>query len=359
MRPIALLFAAHLALFTTAQDKREQARDLAREAVQLMDDGRIAESIKLLEKADKMDPGTHLYLYEIGFAHQLNKDYAKAATYFRKAAKAPDATDQCWQMLGNVYDYAGEPEKADAAYDEGLVAFPNSGRLYMEKAVMATNRKDFEEAIRLHEEGIKADPSYPTNYHRLALHFILNSQNEVWGMIYGELLMNIERHSDRAASTSKLHYDTYKKEITFPTDSTASVSFFSSMAMDVNALLSSGSLKLPFGTMGYEMPLSIAVAGEDSIDLASLDRIRTRFIDGYYDNKLDEEYPNLLFTFQKKVRDAGHMQAYNYWLLRKGNDRAFKAWQAENREAYEVFLEWFRKNPLGVDKEHYFVRTQY
>lgn len=224
---------------------------------------------------------------------------------------------------------------------------------------MATNRKDYEEAIRLHERGIEADPTYPTNYHRLALHFILNSQNECWGMIYGELLMNIERHTDRAGSTSKLLYDTYKKEITFPTDSTASVSFFSTAVVDVMSISGGGTMKLPFGTMGYEIPLSIAVAGEDSIDLASLDRIRTRFIDGYYQNNLDQEYPNLLFAFQKKVRDAGYMQAYNYWLLRKGNDREFKAWQAEHREAYEAFLEWFRANPLGVDKEHYFVRTQY
>lgn len=38
----------------------------------------------------------------------------------------------------------------------------------------------------------------------------------------------------------------------------------------------------------------------------------------------DKEYPNILFSFQKQVKDAGHIEAYNHWILMKGDEEAFQ-----------------------------------
>lgn len=347
-----------LSTFIAAQSKREQAHDLAREAIRLMDGGSIDEAIRKLEEAEKLDPGTHLYYYEIGFAHQLRGDHKRAADFFRKAIKAGDATDQCYQMLGNVLDLGGDARKAHEAYDEGLKRFPRSGRLHMEKGTMAHQRQDYDEAIRCYERGIEAEPAYPTNYHRLALLF-LSSDEEVWGMIYGELFMNLERNSPRTAEISKLLLDTYRSEITFPTDTSAHVSFTKRQTyLDINDLGQDGKPRLPFGFMGYELPLLVACSMERAIDLESLDRIRTHFLEVRAQNGHDRAWPVALFDYQQRVKEAGHLSAYNHWILMKGDEPGFEAWHQEHQHEWDAFVEWFRSNQLRMTGENLFLRSR-
>ncbi|MBS1611503.1 MAG: hypothetical protein JST49_01675 [Bacteroidetes bacterium] len=111
--------------------------------------------------------------------------------------------------------------------------------------------------------------------------------------------------------------------------------------------------------MGYEMILSLSTVGTRKINIQSLDKIRTNFVDLYYSNGKDKEYPNLLFEYQKKVKDAGHLQAYNYWILMKGDDQGFSNWLEGNKEAYEKFIAWFKDNTMVVDDEHKFHSSQY
>lgn len=358
MRPVAALLLLLLPFAALCQDKREQARAMVREAIEMMENGRIDEAIAHLRKAEKLDPGRHVYPYEIGFAHQLRKDYKKAAPEFRRATRCDDATDQCWQMLGNVLDLGGDPAKAHEAYDEGLKRFPNSGRLHMEKGTMFHQKGQLGEAAAWYEKGIAAEPMYPTNYHRLAVLF-LSTEEVVWGMIYGELLINLERSSARAAQLSKLLFDTYKRAITFPTDSSAAVSFSRRASMPRGDELGpDGQPRMPFALAGYELPLMLAVGQERAITLESLDRIRARFLDAYYEQGHDRTWPNALFAYQRKAQQAGHLSAYNHWVLMKGDEAAFEAWRDAHADQWRAFVDWFLENRLALDGANRFIRTE-
>ncbi len=73
-------------------------------------------------------------------------------------------------------------------------------------------KKDYNKALTYFEKGIEVAPNYSSNYYWCA-RLYCNSTEEVWGMIYGEIFMNLERNSKRTAEISKLLFDTYKKEI--------------------------------------------------------------------------------------------------------------------------------------------------
>ena len=73
------------------------------------------------------------------------------------------------------------------------------------------------------EKGIEVNPMFASNYFRAAKIYC-NSSEEVWGMIYGEIFINLERTNDRTFKISKLLFDTYKSEITF-TSETATLVF--------------------------------------------------------------------------------------------------------------------------------------
>lgn len=351
---ILLLFAAQI---TYGQNNKEKAFAKAQEAVQLMDKGKVDESITLLEEAQKLDPERYIYPYELAYAYYLKQDYKKAVKILEKNKGHKNVEALLFQLLGNSYDMLGKPEKAVETYDAGLQKFPNTGILYLEKGNLFWAKKEYAEALSFYEKGIEVEPAFASNYYRAA-RIYCNSSEEVWGMIYGEIFLNLERNTPRTAEISELLFETYKSEIKFVNDTTSSVSFCQQMTMNISSLGSGKQFQLPFG-MVYESALMFTVINEKGININSLNRIRTRFLETYFKNGSNATHPNLLFDYQEKVRQAGHLEAYNYWVLMKGDLEGFQIWQEANSEKWNSFVKWFNENVMLVDNEHKFHSQQY
>jgi len=336
------------------QNNKEKALAKGNEAVKLMDKGQTAESIKLLEESMILDPDNIDYPYEIGYAHYATRDYQKAIDFLTPISKRKDVNDRVFQLLGNSYDNIGQRDKSIETYEAGLKKLPTSGKLHLELGGMYLHTKEYDKAISFYEKGIDVEPGFSSNYYRLAKVF-LNSDEEVWGMIYGELFMNVERNSARTAEISKLLYDTYQSEIKFTSDTSFSVSFSKSI-IDMR---NTKKVEIPFGMGVYEPTLMMSMLGEKKIDLNSLDRIRANFVENYFNNKQNKKYPNVLFDYQLKMRKEGHLEAYNRWILMKGDENEFSKWKESNTEKWDRFVEWFNPNGLKIDDKNKFIRTQY
>jgi tetratricopeptide (TPR) repeat protein len=349
----ALLFFVMLNT-VLGQDNKSKALTKARLAVKMMDNGQIDESIVMLKECQKLDPKNIVYSYELGYAYYQKKEFETAKKYLKKVVKHENANSGYYQMLGNIYDLLGNSKKALKTYSDGLKRFPKAGNLYLEKGTIFNMNKQYNAAINNYELGIKVDPSYASNYYR-ATQMYMSSSDEVWGMIYGEIFMNLEANSDRTVEISKLLFDTYKSEIKIINDTSKAVSF----SANILNLSDLKKMKLPFPAIVYEPTLLLSIIDINKIDLASLNRIRTRFVDNYFDSKHNEKYPNILFDYHKKLIDSGHFEAYNYWILMKGDEKAFSEWKDANKEKWEAFVKWFTNNRLVVDEEHAFSRLQY
>jgi tetratricopeptide (TPR) repeat protein len=336
------------------QNNKEKALAKGNEAIKLMDNGQIAESIKLLEESMKLDPDNIDYPYEIGYAHYMTKDYQKAIDFLTPLTKRKDASDRVYQLLGNSYDNIGQRDKSIETYEAGLKKSPKSGKLYLELGGMYLHTKEYDKAINYYEKGIDVEPDYSSNYYRLAKTF-LNSEEEVWGMIYGEIFMNLERNSSRTTEISKLLYDTYRSEIKFTSDTSFTVSFSKNAVININ----SKKIELPFGVSVYEPTLMMEMLSEKQIDINSLDRIRTGFVKSYFNNNKDKKFPNILFDYQNRILKEGHLESYNHWILMKGDEEGFNKWQEANTDKWDKFISWFNPNGLKIDDKNKFIRTQY
>jgi tetratricopeptide (TPR) repeat protein len=347
-----LAFAALFLIFcySFGQTNKEIAYEKAIEAIELMDNGEYEKSIQLLREAEKLDKGNIFYPYEIALAYSMDKQYKKSNKILKKLLKHDDVFDQVYQMIGINYSYSNNRNKAIEFFDKGLSLFPNSGYLHLERGNMERFVENYDEALTYYEKGIEVAPNYPSNYYWAAL-FYLSSSEEVWGMIYGETFMNLERNSKRTVDISKLLFETYKNEIVFTNDTSFSVSFSKQAILDINALLNQQSFELPFGIGVYEPTLmfSIIAADVDEINISSLNSIRKKFVDIYFDNEHHVKYPFPLFEYQKIVKDAGHMDAYNHWILMQGDVEGFKHWNNHNKKAWDDFVEWFLDNPMKIE----------
>ncbi|WP_423127815.1 tetratricopeptide repeat protein [Gaoshiqia sp. Z1-71] len=345
------LFSLFLAVACLAQadSDKQKAYDQALEAIKLMDSGEIDQSIGILEESIRLDPSNINYPYETAYAFYLKKDYARAVEYFEKVILMDGVTDQCYQMLGNAYDMNGQPEKAITTYQLGLKEFPKSGMLYLELGNM--HQGDWGKALEFYEKGIEIDPVFSSNYY-WATRIFCSSNDELWGMIYGELFMNMERGTKRTEEISKILFDTYFSEIQFTSDTSVSVSFYKNATISLNR-----DQHIPFGLV-YEPILMLAVT-EDEITLESLNRIRKNFITLYFEKGFNQTHPNILFDWHKTLIDNGYFECYNYWILMHGAPDEFREWHQTNAERFEAFIEWFTDHPMPISEKQKFHRSDY
>lgn len=342
----------------SAQSKEKIAHDKGLEAVKLIDQGQYKEAEKLLKEAQKLDPKNIDFPYEIAYSQYSQADYKGAIKTLEALLKRKDINHQVYQLLGNSYSMSGNRDKAIKTYESGIKEFPNSGRLYLERGNMEMFIKEYGKALKYYEKGIEVDPKFPSNYY-WAAKIYLNSTEEVWGMIYGEIFMNLERNSKRTVEISELLYTIYKSEIQFVSDTSMSVSFSKNATITIKDMSDLENLKLPFGVGAYEPTLLMSIIGVKSIDLKSLNKIRESFLDNYYSTENNKRYPNVLFDYQKQIQKAGHLEAYNYWILMKGDEPGFVAWKDANVAKWDAFVKWFSENALKLSMDNRFYREQY
>lgn len=346
--------------------QKSKADELHQEAVQLMDEkGDYEGAIKLLKQAEKIDPRDPDHKYEEAFAYYSMKDYDKAKDILVDIVTDKKATFRYYQLLGNVYDIQEQPDKAITVYKAGLKKFPNTGNLYSELGIVEWSRKNYQEAANYFEEGIKVDPKYPTCYY-WAAKLYAGSTERIWGIMYGEIFMNLERNTKRTETISKLLYDTYRDAITIK-DTSGSVQFTKNNVIYVDAKKLKNkkdfSKILPFGTI-YEATMSKAITPnlinhDKDLGIDDLSDIRKRFIETWYQGSFGRDYKNIVLEWHRNLDNKGYLDSYNHWLMMKGNEDEFDAWLKQNKDKYDEFVAWFNNNPMPVSVGHQFYRTQY
>lgn len=326
------------------------------EAIKLMDKGELDASITMLKDLQKLDPNNYTYNYELAYAFFIKKDYPAVIELLEKLKTNKDANDLVYQLLGNTYDMSGNAEKAVQTYTDGLKLFPNSGKLYLESGVMNLKKNDLGAATKIFQKGTEVDPKFPSNYYWLSKLW-MTTPEKLWGLMYGEIFMNLESNSKRTAEISKLLFDTYKSEIKITGPGHFSVSFSNNNVVNPNE--KNPDKLLPYGVTVYERLLMVSALGLKEVNINTLDSIRTNFVGEYFKGKTAVTYPNMLFSYQKKVAEAGHIASYNHWILQKGDEELFKTWVAANTEKWQAFLQWYTANRLLPDASNKFLIGDY
>ncbi len=307
---ISLLFI-NFHLFSQKGSDKQKAYDFAMEAIKLIKNGDYDESIKLIEKSCKLDPDNFKHAFLKGNAYFLKKDYSKSVSCFEDVIRMKGVNVESFQLLGESYYEAGKPDSAIEIYKKGLIHFPTSGKLYLELGHL--HYEDTAMALKYYKKGIEVEPRFSSNYFHVARIFFCNSTEKVWGMIYGEIFMNLEPYTIRTEIISEFLFETYQSQITFETPEKFNINFCK------NPTKITTDSKLPFGT-AYEECLTIALPKSkiDTITLKNLVKLRFAFLEIYYDKDMELYHKclNPLIDRHKELIDSQHFESYTYWILK-------------------------------------------
>lgn len=345
------------------QSNEEKALELGLNAIKLMDEGKLDESITLLDQAQKLHPERMDYPYELAFAYYKKKDYPKSIQLLNTITDHTDATDFVYQLLGNSYDLIGKPELALETYQKGMAKFSNSGKFHLESGNIKFHNEEYNEAIAFWEEGIKINPNYSSNYYQLSKTFSL-TQERIWTLIYGEYFILLEPNTQRTEEISKLLYENYEKSYEILSDSTGEL-HLTEKGFQIVVNHKKDLRKLKKGILPFEGTFATAFASsainfQNEINLASIYNVRKNFLESWFnEKKIYKNYPNKLLEYQKQIQKNELFETYTYWILSQGNPIEYQDWYSKNEQNFTNFVNWFKENRIDISERDYNSRRDY
>ncbi|HMU09668.1 MAG TPA: tetratricopeptide repeat protein [Ferruginibacter sp.] len=303
----------------TAQD----AAELHKTARNYMQQGDHANAILVLNRAVALQPGNVEISKDLALNYYYAKEYSRALDVLKPMIEKETADDHCYQIAGDAYMALDQAKDAEKIYRKGIKKVSNSGALYNELGKLLWSQGDYS-AIKQWEKGIESDPGFPGNYYNAAKYYYFSTE-KVWGLIYGEVFLNMDPQSLYAAEMKNILLEGYKK-------------LFAETNLEKNNPEKNNFVAAFLSTMNKQ---SSAAGG--GINAESLTMIRTRFILDWYPANATK-FPYKLFDLQKQLLQDGLFEAYNQWIFAAAqNLPAYQNWVNAHTKEYNE-LSRFQKN---------------
>lgn len=323
----------------------------------LVHDGQYEAALERFDRLVKEYPESYVVQYERMCALYRLQRYDETVKAAKALIKQKNATGAVYQVYGNALDDAGQTAEAVKIYNEGVKLFPDAGNLYLELGVINMREKKYGDAIAEFEKGIVADPDFASNYYRAAqILFASGGNNKVWALVYGEsaallALTNQNRMKEMAGDMR----DLWKESVSFM-ENRLEVSLVK--GKDVNISINGENAELSFpnvfeGCAGLSVLQNLKLMNPLTASLEQLITLRKGLVENYY-KVTDNLFGNSMYLlpYLKSILDAGHWEAYNYFLFGSVFPEELNKWIDDNEEKLYAFAAWYNEHPYVLDATH-------
>lgn len=328
-----LIFGFIFSFVAFSQDDPQTLQQTART---FMTQGDWDNAILVLNRALQADKNNLEFQKDLVQCYYYKRDYEKAVEGVKAIVYRDDADVMTFQLAGNVYKALEEVKECERVYKAGLKKFPKSGPLYSEYGELLWSRKDYS-AIDLWEKGIEIDPAFSGNYYNAAL-FYFYSKEKVWGLIYGEIFINMESLSQRGAAMKELLLKGYKEKL-----------FATPDLMKGEANNKNEFARAFLETMNKQSSLV-----SKGVTTATLTMVRARFILDWYENYASR-FPHRLFDYHQQLLREGMFDAYNQWLFGTAeNLTAYDNWTKTHADEYKNLVVFQKSRVFRMPPGQYY-----
>lgn len=337
-----------ISILTTAKafsvdiEDRKKAYKYAKEAVDLMDKGQTEKAMSLLDRAIDLDPGNYVYVYEKALGLYEMSNYREAVTIL-DTLKDKDLDAMVWQVLGICYDFLGKKDSCILTLNQGLIKYPESGRLYMELGIAEVGRNEHLRALGYWENGVAKDPAFSENYYWLAKHYS-DKQDKIWSLVYGEIYLNISPDQRKKKEIAGLLFNTYKSCFNIDTNNKVTVNMLQVKNNDED-------FATVFTKEFESASQGISPDEINNLSIRKLTDIRSKMTSNWIQKGYILKFKDPIFPYLKLISDNKIFDEYNYYLFRYGNFNEFKSWMTEHNDEYIKFKDYISENIMTVNKD--------
>jgi len=335
MKPIHYFFFSIIIFLSTpifAQTELLEARKLSRQGTAALDTSDLATAMRYFKAAQQLDTGNIIYRYQVASVYFLENNFKQSLKLVQPLLTHRDVSPNIIRLIANNYDHIGQQEKAIDLYKKGIELAPTDGKFYNELGTIYLMRKQNDLAAEYFEKGIDMDPALAINYY-WACKSLLQNHDYWWGLLYGELFLNMERSTSRTQEISKLLYK-YYNEITQQGQDNL-----------VRLRVTSQKWQTKFEVACQESWRIAATKPHDS-QLLSLTELRRSFLRTFKEKATKKSPSYVLLDFWAEIDENDYWEAYNFWLFNEGNPQEFENWLEHNAPMFGRFITWFVQHPL-------------
>jgi len=329
-----------------------------RAAATAIDAKDIKKAVKILQKLRERHPLNAYVLHELALAYRVGGQPERAVEVLQPHEEhliVPMAA-----ALGSALDEAGQGDAAIKTLEQAIERHPDSGLLRSELGTVLFSAKRYDEALDQYEVGIAAEPSWPSNYlHATKLYSESNKRG--MALIYGEMFRALEPVSSRSIDLGPVMVDAMRAsvELTKKDGDKMEGSVTLAPTPTITAVAPAQDGK-PAGLMGMELvnafeisfgPFLLVAVGK-GLSLETLYEARIAFLEMWWKpGGVNKHYDVPLFDWLKRMRDAGHLEAWTYLLYGPAFEDEFEKWNRSNLAQAAALAIWLRENPLFPEAE--------
>jgi tetratricopeptide (TPR) repeat protein len=313
-----------------------EVEQIYRQACTYLAAGDLSNAVVTYKQTILLAPDKMVLYRDLGQCYYLQGNYKDAEQALQPLLNNKDADAQTYQLMAACYTAEDKKKEAKAILQTGFEKFPNSGLLYHEQGNLLTAEKKEADALLSWLAGIEKDPAYRMNYYEAARTY-LNTDRVLWGLLYGEIFVNMERETTRSLEMRKMMMAGYKKM--FDNLVPKAVPQFGKAADSVAVT----SFKDAIDDINKKLTPVVS----DGITVENLTMVRTRFIIDW--SKLASKYPFTLFAYQDTLLKYGYFDVYNEWLFGKAeSEKEYQSWTKFHDKDMEKLKKYFQAHPLQV-----------
>ncbi len=336
MKKLFFVFLLISALLFQAKTQDVQEQSPQETGKTFMRQGDFDNAILVFTRLLQQEPKNADIRKDLVMCYYYKRDYAKAKDQVEPLLDNDKVDVVSYQLAGNIYKALEEVKEAEKMYKKAIKKFPTSGALFSEYGELLWASKD-NTAIELWEKGIKADPSFAGNYYNAALYHFY-AKDKVWALVYGEIFINMESLTERAAAMKKILFTAYKEKL----------------FADVDLMKDQDKNKSEFAKAFLQTMGKQSVLLNRGITTESLTMIRTRFILDWFATNASK-FPFRLFEYQRQLLQEGMFEAYNQWLFGTVENLAsYDNWTKTHTEAYTAFTGFQKGRIFKIPSGQYY-----
>ncbi|MCG3164314.1 MAG: hypothetical protein POELPBGB_00068 [Bacteroidia bacterium] len=326
-----------------SQPITEKSSDIViKEAIELYDDKKYEEALKMFETISRNDSNYSHSVYERALTHFALKEYDKCLKLCEEGVTFKTEYDhEFYELAASGYDEKGQFREAIATYDTAIKKFPLAHKLYFEKGITLSKAKKYAEAESCFIKSILMNPFHPGSHLQLAN--VYNMNGYVVPAIYAYMgYLTIEPDTKRSLSAlATIENISLAKGLPSP-DSIVDLNINKENYSEAELILHS------------EVARDKKYKLKTKADYVTTRQIQSMLEKVIFDKNNKEFWMQFYVSFFNEMDKNNLFEPYTYYILQSvdDNEKLMKIIKAETGEI-EKFKNWAIDN-LAKRRDDYF-----